>query len=391
MSRTRWLPIVAALAAGPASAFDGAFVVIEGGAWDVDNGPIEYVLEPNGVDDISGNADLDAVRDAFRAWECVEGTKLRFQEGDEPGPGEVNGEDGLNTLFWDETNEYQLGPATLGVTIGDATPGQPRRSADIVFNGFDSQWSVDGSAVDVQSIALHEIGHFVGLDHPCDKASGQETNCNGGDRSVMTPVWDGALERTPKPDDEEGVRALYPADGDDGGCDGPRRKGERCTCDGECVEGLVCASVGGAQATCAETCASDDANCGDGARCVLDPPEGDDPAPGVCVATSTEGAPPGAVCTNGAECATGTCALLFDVTLSLCQDACDKDTDCDAGRCFKGFCLGVAEHEECPAPGDGCGCTQDDDDASAASGAVALASLAAFFGLRRAGRRRGRA
>lgn len=376
--------------AAPARAFDGAFVLIEGGAWNVDDGPIPYVLEPNGSDDIDDGSELDALRDAFRAWECVEGTKLRFVELEQPGPADIAA-DGLNTLFWDETGDFGLGPATLGVTVGDANPGAARASADIVFNGVDSTWSVDGRGVDVTSIALHEIGHFVGLDHPCDRAGGQETNCNGAERSVMTPVWSGGLDRAPRPDDEEGIRALYPAGPDDtSGCEGPFRKGERCTCDGDCVEGLVCASVDGGEKLCSDTCASDNADCGGGSACVLDAPEGDEPARGVCVKITEGGAPAGAICQNGGQCASGTCALLFELSRSLCQVPCQDTGDCEGGVCHEGFCLGAASHEECEGPAEGCTCAAGHrsggpSSANAAVGLGALAALALLAARRRRG------
>lgn len=403
-SRTAWLVWPLLVAAAPAVAFDGAFVLIEGGAWNVDDGPVPYVLEPNGSDDIDDGSDLDALRDAFRAWECVEGVKLRFEEQEGPGPASID-DDGQNTLFWDETGAFGLGPATLGVTVGGASPNTPRQYADIVFNGFDSSWSVDGSAVDVTSIALHEIGHFVGLDHPCSSSGGQETGCNGPERSVMTPVWSGELDRFPRADDEEGLRAMYPAGADDeSGCEGPFRKGERCSCDGECVEGLVCASADDSPKVCTPTCASDAADCGAGFTCVLDAPEGDEPAPGVCLKVGEGGAPTGAICQNGGQCASGTCSLLFDLERSLCQVACTADTDCGAGVCYEGFCLGSAAHEECEAPAEGCTCTSSPLSAAGApvsrgpsgpsgpwSFLPGLAALVGALGLVVLGARRGRA
>jgi MYXO-CTERM domain-containing protein len=392
MSRTSAARVLAALLwlglPLPARAFDGAFLAIPGGAWDVEQGPVEYVLEPNGSDDIRDGSDLNAIRDAFRAWECVSGTKLRFVEGEGPGPADIDDSDGKNTLFWDETGAFRLGPATLGVTVGSAGGGS-RSFADIVFNGRDVQWSTNGGpGADVQSIALHEIGHFIGLDHPCDRSGGGgETNCNGSDRTVMTPVWSGELERSPKRDDEEGVRALYPAEADDGStCDGPFRKGERCSCDEECVEGLVCASAGGPR-VCAERCRSDDASCGAGFGCVLDLPDGDEPAPGVCVKIEGDGLPAGAVCASGRDCASGTCALLFDLARSLCQEPCGDDTDCSVGRCYEGFCLGAAVHESCdePAP-PSCGCASSAPSSPGAQLVLALLApglLAALAARRR--------
>jgi hypothetical protein len=365
----------------PARAFDGAFVLIEGGAWDVEQGPVEYVLEPSGVDDVSDGSDLRALRDAFRAWECVDGTSLRFVEGEGAGPATLDLSDGKNTLFWDESGEFDLGPGVLGVTLGDAG-GTVREAADIIFNGADSAWSTDDgpSGVDVGAIAIHEIGHFIGLDHPCDFAGGGESNCNGPERSVMTPVWGGELDRTPKRDDEEGVVALYSAAGDGSTCHGPFRRGEKCTCGSDCVDGLACASVGGGPAVCAETCQSDASDCVGGFACVLDRPIGDEPAAGICLKTDLGGKPAGAVCTGATECASGTCLLLFDVQRSLCQEPCSSTSDCSAGACFDGFCLGVVDLHECDDDDEtpDCACSSATARAPAVPGVLAALALAGW-------------
>jgi MYXO-CTERM domain-containing protein len=369
--------LAALIASASALAFDGDYLPIEGGQWDVESGPVPYSLEPSGSDDVGDGSDLDAVRNAFRAWECVPGTKLRFEESDTPGVKDV-ADDGINSLFWDETNDFALGPATLGVTIGDAGQGT-RAQADIVFNGSDSSWSTDDgpSAVDVGSIALHEIGHFLGLDHPCEKSGDQETNCNGADRSVMTPVWDNQIERAPLPNDEEGVVALYPADDDQSRCDGPYRKGEACACDDECIAGLVCVvPADGGRSVCGATCASDNSDCGSGFACVLSKPAGDGRADGVCVKSADNAHPPGSVCLNGGQCTTGTCALLFDLSRSLCQEYCDADSDCTEGRsCYQGFCLGGTSHDACPLPPGGCSCAS----AAGAPWGGAAAGIAALL------------
>ena len=122
------LPVVV-LGATAVAAFDGAFKP-SGQVWNVEGGPVLFVLDPEGSADLTDDdSDLEALRDSFRAWACVEGTSLRFEEGAEPGPRTVALDDGKNTLFWDETgNDCLMGPGTLGVTVGDvgSTP-RPRR------------------------------------------------------------------------------------------------------------------------------------------------------------------------------------------------------------------------------------------------------------------------
>lgn len=373
---------VCCLASVGAAAFDAEFKPL-GGVWDVDGGPIVYVLDPTGSADIGDGSDLEALRDSFRAWACIPGTKLRFEEGGEPGPRVVATDDGKNTLFWDETgNDCLMGPGTLGVTIGDVG-ANPRRAADICFNGADHTWGV-GRDTDVQSIAMHEIGHLIGLDHPCDNDAATDT-CLPVTEAIMFPSWSGTPERALRRSDIAGAVALYPAgDGDDSGCEGPFRAGERCTCNDDCVEGLVCAPDVEGDLRCGRTCSTADRDCGAGSVCVLDAPAGDSGAVGLCVRASPPNLPAGAICSNAADCASRTCLAQFTIGSSICQSPCERSDDCGGGTCFEGTCLGGFESEACPALDDGsCACQATGDDGAPVAGAGLVAVVVGLLRRRR--------
>jgi uncharacterized protein (TIGR03382 family) len=355
-----------------AAAFDGTHVVIPGGQWDVSGGPIPIVIDPDGSDDIPGDSENEAILYAFRSWACQAGTPLKFELLDEPGPKSLDSP-GKNTFFWDEDGSIcGMGPGTLGITVGDAG-GTSRNEADICFNGLDHQWKTDEAGTgttDTVSIAIHEIGHFIGLDHPCDPG---ETNCNGPERSVMTPTWSGNNERDIYADDLAGLYALYPDDGSGRSCEGPFGQGERCACNGECTNDLLCVDGGDGVPRCSKTCSAsvqlvdgqpvgEGPNCGAGAACVLTPKtEGDASGfTGVCIKITASELPPGAVCRTTNDCVGGlTCEADFDIGASVCQKDCADNTDCGAsGLCQDGTCLGSFAGIECPVepvPGP-CGC-----------------------------------
>ncbi|MBM4282392.1 MAG: matrixin family metalloprotease, partial [Deltaproteobacteria bacterium] len=180
------LTVLALASAGSAVAYDGAYKTSPGASF-APGSVVRFALDPTGSADLpDDDAEGDALRSSFRAWACVPGTSLRFEELEQPGVAELSLDDEINTLFWDEDGTLcGMGPGTLGITVGDVA-GQNRAQADICFNGLHHQWGIRQNT-DVQSIALHEIGHFIGLDHPCDGESPAETNCNGSDRSLMTP------------------------------------------------------------------------------------------------------------------------------------------------------------------------------------------------------------
>lgn len=355
-----------ALGAPAASAY-----VLLGNAWDVDNGPIDYSLSEVGSEDIDDGSDLEAVRNAFRSWSCVPGSRIRFLETTAAGPAALNTGDGINSVLWDETGaSMAVGPGTLGVTISGPGMGTIDE-ADIVFNGIDYTWGTDSvqGAVDVESVAIHESGHFLGLGHPCTDQA--ETDCLGPDQAVMTPALpDGAVIRTPFEDDVNGVLELYPqAEDDESTCDGPFRQGEPCACNDECVAGLRCTQAEGQEfPVCTPNCGSSAAACPTGFSCVLAAREGEGDAEGACVSDDENGLhPPAATCERDSDCQEGLCLATTVVGRRICQVRCDGDGDCrDGYSCTDSVCTGAGASAGlvCPAEpepddnGDGCACAR---------------------------------
>lgn len=87
---------------------------------------------------------------------------------------------------------------------GGSSP-KPEWTSDIFFNDFFT-WSTDPGAgeIDIETVAVHEIGHGIGFDHENDVLS------------VMNSFYDG-IQRDLFPDDEAAVAALYGSGGGGGG------------------------------------------------------------------------------------------------------------------------------------------------------------------------------
>lgn len=118
-----------------------------------------------------------------------------------------NSNDGQNIFMWRSgTWPSQLGPvnSVIGVTMPVWDNNAELLDADIVYNNVGFCWNDSGSGncVDTMSIAVHEDGHFLGLDHSNVSGATMEASYGGGN-SLAT------IEQ----DDIDGVCALYPSMG----------------------------------------------------------------------------------------------------------------------------------------------------------------------------------
>jgi hypothetical protein len=187
--------------------------------WGPDSMPVVYHFNVTSPRHFSLEEAIEATQASFDTWESIETSSISFQYG-----GTTTAEpfvffDSINTLGF--VNDPQLeGTGILAATswIFYSFTGEIAES-DIYFNNA-YPWSVsDGGTdgrFDFQSVATHEIGHFLGLGHSHSgimETEGFRRRLVEGS-AIMFPFAypAGSIQgRTPVADDITGISVLYPA------------------------------------------------------------------------------------------------------------------------------------------------------------------------------------
>jgi hypothetical protein len=273
--------------------------------WEIATVPWTYdtTTRPPEISATRWNNEIAAARNN---WNAVMGITL--VDGGEASFREFGSDNGENEIFWilsgTEWNNKVGGGvnSALGVTITQNTrcfsSGRDIFDADVVMNGAGFNWG-PGDTSSLSTLS-HEMGHGIGLGHPC-------AICD----QLMSATSTFDEPDGPQGGDVEGIQQLYPA---------PGRVGSSCSVDGDCDDNL-CANVGGSS-FCTESCTT---TCPNGMVCFDDVTEGN-----ICIFNSTEVSPPGGACGPPG-----------------CADACDFDTvgpGCNfcieftdgTGQCFAG-------------------------------------------------------
>jgi len=377
---------------------------------------LTYYVDSRGVTGVSATASQNAMTSSFQDWEDIDCSALTFQmlgnsssQDILPITGTVNGK---NELVWvtgsTECRKWNFGSSTLGVTLPmqDYFTGEIYES-DIAFNNCDynGKWAVNKNdlgwgEVSFKSVAIHEIGHFFGVQHSCLDWS----EYNENDPATMAPYVDYyGLGDTLNADDELAACFLYPDQSYYAGNKGlykcasvsdcPRivthnSKGEevydyenfnngRLSCaGGYCIglygsqpgttlqgvicqndvacKGGICTDIGDGKPRCTEECSLANDLCPSGYHC--ETMGGQD----ICVTGSKAGGI-GSRCSNSDDCVEGKCDTWPDGVRS-CRIMCRSDKECPDGEyCwFKGSYGGCFPEVEVVLMGTGEYCTAGD-------------------------------
>ena len=181
--------------------------------------PVRYFVSDRGVPGVTAIDFQRAVGRAFATWEGVQTASIAYQLAGvtSAAPGS---DDGSSVLGFRSRPELDRVLASTSFLIDSSTGALVE--SDIFFNSA-FPWSVAAAGetgrFDLESIALHEIGHFSGLGH---SALGETEQLSTGGRrvlsaeAVMFPIAfsSGSIaSRTLRADDIAGISDLYP-DGD---------------------------------------------------------------------------------------------------------------------------------------------------------------------------------
>ncbi len=182
--------------------------------WSDSSFPIPWRLNPMKGGNIAGSRELaDVIRSSFQSWSSVSTALVSFQEG-APFNGADAGFDQINHLSVVPVN-YPFGALAVTLVYSFSSPGIDQfgrkidfpgqiLEADIVFNPT-ALYSLDvvtpSDRFDLQSVATHEIGHLLGLDHTALSAA------------TMFPTLARQVnyQRSLSPEDAVAISKLYPA------------------------------------------------------------------------------------------------------------------------------------------------------------------------------------
>lgn len=208
--------LVASLLAAPAFSYVPMFTRMANGGtqashWDFGDFPVNWTINTEINDQIRGNRSATSViATAFNTWTSAPNAAIQIGTGGETAD-TTEGFDGMNLVCFICQGDFASHEETLAVTITTISdrPGEDTKhgttstfagqiiDSDILFNPSVLFTTGGSDGQDLETIAVHEIGHFLGLDH------------SGVVRAIMFPFAPDVL-KTLSYDDVAGLFVLYP-------------------------------------------------------------------------------------------------------------------------------------------------------------------------------------
>ncbi len=168
--------------------------------------PVTVYTDAAGVPSSVGAAFTSEIQAALHAWNGVPGSSFAFTYGGATPAASPTFGNGYSECYFQSLPSYILGITIVTNTLAGMPESETIVERDVQFNST-SSWTTSavntaGGPADFRTVAIHELGHVLGLMHETSKPS------------IMDPGPDPAFAvHRIYPDDQDGVRFLYPAAG----------------------------------------------------------------------------------------------------------------------------------------------------------------------------------
>ena len=183
--------------------------------------PLTWRMNPTQGSNVTGSrTQAEVFNQSFQAWQSVTTASVSLTQGPDTDANVQFGYDGINLITTDAASGVKMPPGVIAYTFSyffdEGGPGMidplgrsvdfPGQilEADMVFNAgiqFTTNPAAVSDRMDLQSVATHEAGHFLGLDHASTLSS-----------TMFWVVGMGVIyPRVLSSDDMAGISALYPA------------------------------------------------------------------------------------------------------------------------------------------------------------------------------------
>jgi len=167
---------------------------------------ITWVLNPTQGANVTGARSLSTVMQAsFDAWDAVTTANFTFTRGIDAVSASI-GNDGINVVKMNlaQADYNTIAGSALGLTLTTYNVATGALvDADIILNpgvSFSTDLTTPSTRIDLQSVATHEIGHLLGLDHSAILSA-----------TMFPRIGEGMnAPRVLSTDDIAGVSSIYP-------------------------------------------------------------------------------------------------------------------------------------------------------------------------------------